>query len=435
MKTLESLVRTFVESNPRDAAQAFERLDVADAVRTIEKLPFRAIGLLLERLSPHKAGQILSWMDLARTRELLATMTPRQAALILQYFEEGKREEALSGLPESIARQLRELLHYPPDTAGGMMEPRVTSIQSDLTVQGAIAALRRAPRQTLYYLYVTDPDGKLVGVLNMRDLMLASPRDPIDSLIHRQILAVPATMDRSEVVALMRRHRFLAVPVVDVEGRLIGVIKHDEALRASQLEAFEDLQRMVGAGGDERALSPVRTVVKRRLPWLYVNLLTAFLAAAVVGLFEGVIQQVTALAVLLPIVSGQGGNTGAQALAVVMRGLALREILAGAAKRVIVKEAIAGLLNGLAIAVVTAAAVWLWSHSPGLALVIGLAMIVNMVMAGLAGAAIPIFLKALNRDPAQASSIFLTTVTDVVGFASFLGFALLFLPLLVQSPG
>jgi magnesium transporter len=187
---------------------------------------------------------------------------------------------------------------------------------------------------------------------------------------------------------------------------------------------------MVGAGSDERALSPVSIVIKRRLPWLYVNLLTAFAAAAVVGIFEGVIQKVTALAVLLPIVSGQGGNTGAQALAVVMRGIALREILKGAAKRVIMKEVLAGLFNGLAVAVATGAAVWVWSRSMGLSLIIGLAMIVNMVVAGLSGAAIPIILKKLNRDPAQSSSIFLTTVTDVVGFASFLGLATIFMFLL-----
>jgi len=265
----------------------------------------------------------------------------------------------------------------------------------------------------------------------MRNLLLASPRDTIESLMSREIMSVPGTMDREEVFMLMSRHRFLALPVVDADGRLIGVIKHDEALRAGQLEAFEDLQKMVGAGGDERAISPVSTVVKRRLPWLYVNLVTAFAAAATVGLFEGVIQKVTALAVLLPIVSGQGGNTGAQALAVVMRGLALREILTGAAKRVILKETVAGLLNGIAIAVATSAVVWVWSRNIGITLVIGLAMIVNMVVAGLSGAVIPIALKKFNRDPAQSSSIFLTTVTDVVGFAAFLGLASLFMSLLI----
>jgi magnesium transporter len=431
MKTLESLVRTFVETHPKDAANALEQVDAAEAVKILDRLPSRLSGLLLERLTPPKAGSILEGLEPNRTHELLAGMSPRQASLVLQHLEPGRREEALAGLPDTKARELRDLMHYPPETAGGMMEPRVASIPMDLNVQSAIAILRKAPRQTLFYLYVTDGDGKLAGVLNMRNLLLASPRDTIESLMSPEIMSVPATMDREEVLTIMRRHRFLALPVVDADGRLIGVIKHDEALRAGQLEAFEDLQKMVGAGGDERALSPVSTVVKRRLPWLYVNLVTAFAAAAVVGVFEGVIQKVTALAVLLPIVSGQGGNTGAQALAVVMRGLALREILTGSAKRVILKEAMAGLLNGIAVAVATSAAVWVWSRNIGITLVIGLAMIVNMVVAGLSGAAIPIVLRALNRDPAQSSSIFLTTVTDVVGFAAFLGFAAAFMPLLV----
>ena len=430
MKTLESLVRRFVESHPQDAAKALEELDTDEAIKTLERLPARLQGLILERLSPQKAGAIFEQFDSVQVRELLASMPPRQASFVLQHMDEGKREEALKALPYASSRQLRELMHYPLEMAGGMMEPRVASIPVDLNVQSAIAVLRNAPRQTLYYLYVTDREGKLVGVLNMRNLLLASSKDTIESLMSREILSVPATMDREEVLTLIRRHRFLALPVVDEEGRLIGVIKHDEALRAGQLEAFEDIQKMVGAGSDERALSPVSIVIKRRLPWLYVNLLTAFAAAAVVGIFEGVIQKVTALAVLLPVVSGQGGNTGAQALAVVMRGIALREILTGTAKRVIMKEVLAGLFNGMAVAVATGAAVWVWSRSMGLSLVIGLAMIVNMVVAGLSGAAIPILLKKLNRDPAQSSSIFLTTVTDVVGFASFLGFATIFMFLL-----
>jgi magnesium transporter len=432
MKTLESLVRTFVEGHPQDAANALEEIDASEAVKILDKLSLRLAGLLMERLTPQKAGAVLEQLSPARTRELLAAMPPRHASLVLQHLDSDRREEALVTLPESRARELRELMHYPPETAGGMMEPRVASIPMDINVQAAISVLRKAPRQTLFYLYVRDRDGKLVGVLNMRNLLLASPRDTIETLMSREILGVPANTDREDVLKLMRRHRFLALPVVDDGGRLIGVVKHDEALRAGQLEAFEDLQKMVGAGGDERALSPVSTVVKRRLPWLYVNLLTAFAAAAVVGVFEGVIQKVTALAVLLPIVSGQGGNTGAQALAVVMRGIALREILSGSAKRVIVKEALAGLLNGVAIAIVTSAAVWVWSHNLGITLVIGLAMIVNMVVAGLSGSAIPIILRALNRDPAQSSSIFLTTVTDVVGFASFLGFAAIFMSLLLR---
>jgi magnesium transporter len=242
---------------------------------------------------------------------------------------------------------------------------------------------------------------------------------------------VPASMDREDAANLMRQGRFLAMPVVDAEQRLLGVLKAEHALHAVQQEAFEDLQKLVGAGGDERALSPVPTVIRKRLPWLYVNLVTAFLAAAVVSLFEDILARVTALAVLLPVVSGQGGNSGAQTLAVVIRGIALREILSGSTRRILLKEVLAALFNSVAVALVASGAVFVWSRNAGLAVVIFLAMIVNMVVASLAGATIPLVLKRLGRDPAQSSSIFLTTVTDVVGFASFLGFAVVFAPLLM----
>jgi magnesium transporter len=431
MENVESIIRFFVEKHPRDAAQAFENMEVDQTVPVLNKLSIRELALLFERFSPYSAAAILEKLDPLVVRDLLSIMSPRKASIVLHQVEQQKREETLTQLPTKSARQIREFMSYSPETAGGMMEPRVASIPVDLTVEQATNFLRKAPRQALYYLYVTDSEEKLVGVLNMRELLLASPGEPIGSLIHRELLSVPAQTSREDVINLMRRHRFIALPVVDNDHRLVGVIRHDEALRAGQLEGFESLQKMVGAGEDERALSPISTVVKRRLPWLYVNLLTAFLAAAVVGLFEGTIQKVTALAILLPIVSGQGGNTGAQALAVVMRGLALREIVAGVRKQVIFKEMLAGLLNGLAIAVVTGGAVWLWSKNYGLGLVILLSMIVNMVAAGLSGAAIPLILRAINRDPAQSSSIFLTTVTDCIGFASFLGFAVLFMPLLV----
>jgi magnesium transporter len=173
------------------------------------------VGLLMEWLTPQKAGAVLDLLSPVRTQKLLAAMSPRQASLVLQYLEPAKREEALVGLPHTKARELRGLMHYPPETVGGVMEPRVASIPMDLNVQSAIGVLRKAPRQTLFYLYVTDHEGKLVGVLNMRNLMLASPRDTIKSLMSREIMSVPGTMDREDVLILMRRHRFLALPVVD----------------------------------------------------------------------------------------------------------------------------------------------------------------------------------------------------------------------------
>ncbi len=428
---LESLVRSLVLRHPEDAARSLESLKPADAGAILRRLPARSAGAVLERIAPAPAGAILREIGREGTLELLGHLEPRHAAAILQQVDEPLRGETLAELPEHRVRQIRSLLEYPEHTAGGMMDPQVTSLPIDLSVRDAIQAIRRAPRRTLYYLYVTGRDGRLAGVLNMRELLLAAPRDPIADLVHHELVTVPATMERDELAALMRDRRFIALPVVDAEGRLLGIVKHDEVIEAVQEEAFGDLQKLSGAGEDERALSAVRVVVKKRLPWLMVNLGTAFAASAVIGMFEGIIERVTALAVLLPIVAGQGGNTGAQSLAVVIRGIALRELGPGTGRRVLAKETTAAVLNGVAIALVTGLAVLLWDGRFGLVLVIALAMVVNMAIAGLAGAGIPLMLRSLGRDPAQSASIFLTTVTDIVGFAAFLGLALLLMRYIV----
>ncbi|MGQ0635829.1 MAG: magnesium transporter [Planctomycetaceae bacterium] len=439
MKTLESLLQVFVELHPDEAAHALEALGADEAHDLFNGLPARGVAGLLARLSPQTAAPIVSRLDAERVGELLAEMSPRAASVVVHQLDEARREEVLSGLPAHVSRPLRDLAQYARETAGGIMEPRVAALPIDLSVEEAISMIRKTPRESLHYLYVTDRDGRLTGVLTMRDLLVAAPRDPIEKLVRRDVTSVPATMDREEVVNLMTERRFMALPVVDYDGRLIGVVRHNDALQAGQLEAFEDLQKIAGAGADERALSPVSVVVRSRLPWLMVNLATAFLAAAVVGLFEATIEQVAALAVLLPVVAGQGGNTGAQSLAVVIRGLALREIISGLGGRVVRKELLAGVINGVLVALVTSLTVLVWqlflaqaspTRAMALAVVIGLAMVINMAAAALSGSVIPLMLKALGFDPAQSSSIFLTTVTDIVGFASFLGFAVVFLPLL-----
>ena len=430
MKPLESLLHSFVELHPEDAARSIESLDPGEAGRLFGTLPEPVAARLAERLNPHIVAPIFERLDPEHALRLLSSIAPRPASAIVHHLTDDVRTSMLEKLPEGTSRQLKELFAYPAETAGAMMEPRVVSFSIDLTVEQATSAIRKARRDALHYLYVTKRDGSLAGVLNMRDLLLSMPDAKIEPMVRRNVLTIPETMPSDEVVALMRDRKFLALPVVDIDGHLLGVVKHNEALETGQLEAFEDLQKMVGVGGDERALSPVSIVVKRRLPWLIVNLVTAFMAAAVVAVFEDTIAKIAALAVLLPIVSGQGGNSGAQSLAIVMRGLALREILSSNRRRVIIKEITAGLFNGIAVALVTAAAVYFWKWNVGLALVILLAMIVNMVAASLAGAVIPMILKALGRDPAQSASIFLTTVTDIVGFASFLGFAVLFMRLL-----
>jgi magnesium transporter len=238
------------------------------------------------------------------------------------------------------------------------------------------------------------------------------------------------TATTDEMVELLTQHVLSSLPVVDDEGHLVGVVRYEQLVTAAQENASVDLQTMFGASRDEKALSKPLFAVKKRLPWLQINLLTAFLAAAVVGLFEETIATYTALAILLPVVAGQSGNTGAQALAVVIRGLALREISSAHWRRVVLKETMVAALNGVAVALSTALAVYIWSRSFGLTLVIGIAMVMSMAIAGTAGAGIPLLLNKLGQDPAQSSSIILTTVTDVAGFFSFLGIATLFITLL-----
>ncbi len=425
MPSTEHMIKAFIEQHPDDAVRALETFDKPSAVKLLTRLPKKALHSVFERAKPENSAQWLVDLPMDMQRELLMSIHMTQAGILLKHLEESHRAEILSGVSEQVAHRILEMSRYDPDMAGGIVDARVTTLPDDLTVQQAIARVRRAERQTLYYLYVTNRDGQLVGVLNMRDLLLSGAKESIRSILSPNVLSISATMPREEAIQLMCDRGLIAAPVVDDQHHLIGVIKHAQAMQASQEAPFVDMQRMVGAGGDEKAMSPATTVVARRLPWLCINLLTAFVAAGVVGMFEDTIARFTALAVLLPVVAGQGGNSGAQSLAVVMRGLALKEIKPGMRWRVLLKEALGGLINGLAIGVITAAAVWFWQPNVGLALVIGLAMPITMLAAALAGTAIPMALQAMGRDPAQSATIFLTTVTDVIGFLSFLGLAAL----------
>jgi len=277
----------------------------------------------------------------------------------------------------------------------------------------------------VFDIFLVDEDRRLTGVVALQEIVLARPNHPLAELSNGAPASVHAMSTREEVVEVLNQRRLATLAVVDVDGRLLGVIRHDALIAAAQEEMSVDIQTMVGVSKEERALSKATFAVRKRLPWLQINLLTAFLAAAVVGMFEGIIAKFTALAVLLPVVAGQSGNAGAQALAVTMRGLVLREISLRHWPKIVAKEATTGLVNGLAVAATTALGVYLWSRSLGLVLVCVFAMVIAMVAAGLAGALVPIVLKRLGQDPATASSIILTTVTDVVGFFSFLGIATL----------
>ncbi|MEW6161356.1 MAG: magnesium transporter, partial [Verrucomicrobiota bacterium] len=266
---------------------------------------------------------------------------------------------------------------------------------------------------------------RLVGIVPLRDLVFRRPERTVGEIMSRAVKFLQVDADQEEIARQFEHYHYLALPVVDADGRLVGIVRSSDALEIARAEATEDMQLMVGLSGEERALTPWRKSIGRRLPWLYINLATAFLAAAVVGFFESTIAQWTALAVFLPVIAGQGGNAGMQTLTVIIRDLALGEITPGDGRRALMKELTLGVVNGLAIGVVVGVAGFLWKGSLALGIVAMLAMVLNQVSAALAGVAIPFGLKAMRIDPALASSIFVTTVTDVAGFFFFLGLAVL----------
>ena len=420
----------FVRLYPYEVAALLEEEPPESTARLLAAWDPARSTAAIERLTPEVAAEVLARLDADTARAVLGALDPARVAVLLARLDDDARRDRLALVAPSTAAEIQELQRYPPGSAGQLMEVATLTLRPDTTSASALMRLRAARRRQVHDVFVVDADGRLTGVVRVQDLATAEPDTWLESLTRPPVAFVLPVASREEVVELFAERRLSSLPVLDVDGRLLGVVRHAAVVVAAEAEASADIQTMVGASAEERALSPALFSVKKRLPWLELNLATAFLASAVVGLFETTIARFTALAVLLPIVAGQSGNTGAQALAVTMRGLVLREIRTRHWPQVTSKELRVGFINGVAIALTTAAGVWLWSRSGGLALVIGASMIISMVAAGMAGATIPIVLSAFGRDPAQSSSIFLTTVTDVVGFLSFLGIATLLAGLL-----
>jgi magnesium transporter len=354
--------------------------------------------------------------------------------MIFLDIEEDLRLKLLDHLSEKNKKQIQELLTYPKGSIGNIMSTDFLAFRNNIIISDAMNKIRersRAKAPPASYVYVVDAENHLVGILNMRDLIVGDENAELETIMIKNVFSLDAFTQREDAANELHSRKYFAAPVVDNEKHLLGIVKADQLLKQAQQEASEDILKMFGVGSEERAFSPLLFSLRKRLPWLHINLVTAFMAASVVAVFEGIIAKITVLAVFLPIVAGQGGNAGSQSLAVVMRGLVMREISPRESKIMLLKEGKIGLVNGIVIGLITALVAWLWKGNPYLGLVIGLAMIVNLVAAGLSGAFIPLTLKALGQDPAQSSSIILTTVTDVIGFFAFLGFAVIFQNLLI----
>ncbi len=426
---------------------ALERDDLAGAVGVIESLQPADRADLVEGLSDADQVALLSHLDPAESADVLEEMQDEDAAALaerlpvlelIDILDEMEADEAADVLgdlsPERAALALREmeepheiipLLQYPDDTAGGLMTPAVVTLRRDWRAQEALDELRRMgpTADSAYYLFVTDRAGVLQGVVGLRDLVVALPETVIESMMDPNVVSVSVTADQEYCARTLSRYGFLALPVIDEDGRLVGVITADDLIEVAENEATEDMYRMVGISGEERVFGPLRFSVIKRLPWLAVNMITLFVAITVVNAFEWVIASMVALATFLPLVSGQGGNAGSQTTTVIVRGMALGEVDVRNGIRALTKELAAAAINGAIIGLGTGAAIYIWKKEPVIALAAAVAMVLNFLMGALAGVLVPLGLKLIRVDPALASAAFVTAVTDTLGFLFFLGIA------------
>ena len=428
------LVQKLIEHDLRAAAHILENMPESEAADALKSLPIPLAIRVAKALQINYAAELLKDADDQFLNELTQQLDPQFLASMLMRLPVEARERMSQHISRKLRGQIRELLDYPEGSIGRTMTTDFVALKKGYSAEEAIEKIRALAKKQYpsSYVYVVDEENRLIGVLNMRELMLAAPDKTLDEISRKDFFALHCFTDRQDAANELAKRKFFAAPVVDSENHILGIVKAERMIQGVQEEITKDIQRMFGAGADERVFSTIIFSLKKRLPWLHINLATAFLAAAVVAMFEGIIAQLTILAVFLPVVAGQGGNAGAQSLAVVMRGIVMREIPKDRIFDLIIKEGKIGAINGAVIGVVTALVAYVWYGNPFLGVVIGLGMLVNLIFAGLSGASIPLIMKKIGIDPAQSSSIILTTVTDVLGFLAFLGFAVLFQSFLVS---
>src|SRR6478736_4383756 len=431
-----NLLNLLQKQHPADLAQVFDSLLDTERQTVFSLLVERNGRLAMEAVSemgPEAGAKLLTGRSPEEIAKLLQEIPSDDAAALIDYLPEELSTEVLELMRRRESGQVESLLEYGEQTAGRIMNPQVFALNEDLTVGEAITALQSSRDvEMVFYLYVVDARRHLVGVTSLRRLLLVSPETPLKRIMTPEVTSVRVDTDQEEVARQVASYNLLAVPVVDEENKLVGIVTVDDVIDVIKDEAAEDLLRLAGVSGDDGIATPPFESFRKRLPWLAINLVTAFVAASVVSLFEGTIEKVTALAIFMPIVAGMGGNAATQTLTVVVRALALGELSWASARKALLKESLVGIGNGLTLGVLAALVVWVTKGNPMLGMVLGMAMVVNMFVAATAGTLVPLGLKAMKIDPALASSVFITTFTDVVGFASFLGLATVFLGYLVK---
>ncbi|MEO6235955.1 MAG: magnesium transporter [Vicinamibacterales bacterium] len=432
-----NLVNLLHKQHPADLAQVFTELGDKDRHAAFALLAERNSKLAMEALSelgPEKGAALLADRSPEEIARLLHDLPSDDVAAIIDNLPEPVSTAVLELIEKRPGDEVGDLLEYDEQTAGRIMNPKVFALSEDMTVGESITMLQGSRDvEMVFYLYVVDARRHLVGVVSLRRLLLVAPPTPLKRIMTTDLTSVRTDTDQEEVARLVASYNLLAIPVVDEENKLVGVITVDDVIDVIKDEATEDVYRLAGVAGDDRVFSTALESLRKRVPWLEVNLVTAFLAASVVALFEGHIKNLPVLAVFMPVVAGMGGNAATQTLTVIVRGIALGELTWANSRKALLKEAAVGVGNGVACGIVGALIVWVWKGDLILGLILCAAMIINMFIAATAGTVIPLALRAMKIDPALASSVFITTLTDVFGFASWLGLGSFFIKYLKPS--
>ncbi len=437
---LETLNRTLNYGMPEYTRQMLNSLSAADIAHLLESSPPRQRSILWKLIPVEDEGDVLNELGEEVRQFFINQMNVHELINIIEDQDVDDIADILQQLPQKITHQVlnsmdlqnrqrvEEVLAYPENTAGGLMNTDTVTVRGDITVEVALRYLRQHKTlpQPLDQLLIVDRTDHYLGTVSISDLLTADTSTLLGELTDETRQAIPVTMEDTHVAQLFEREDLVSAPVIDERNRLLGRITVDDVVDVIRDEAEHSIMSMAGLDEDEDTFAPVFRTTRRRAVWLGINLITAFIASGVIGMFQETIDQVVALAVLMPIVASMGGIAGSQTLTLIIRAMALGQIGKSNTTWLLGREGMVGLLNGLLWAAIVAAAAMIWFEDQTITLVIGLSMIINLLVAVLAGAMLPLILKSLRIDPALAGSVILTTVTDVVGFLSFLGLATLF---------
>ena len=435
MGATPNLLNLLQKQHPADLAQVFSELHERERHSVFNILVEKNGKLAMETLSelgPDKGAELLALRSAEDIARLVQEIPSDDAAVLIDKLPEELSAVVLELIRPKPGGGVSELLEYEEQTAGRLMNPNVFALAEGLTAGESITALQTSRDvEMVFYLYVVDDRRHLVGVVSLRRLLLVPPDTPLKRIMTTEVYSARVDTDQEEVARQVASYNLLAIPVVDAENKLVGIITVDDVIDVIKDEATEDVLRLAGVSAEDSVrMAPIESL-RRRVPWLLVNLVTAFLAAYVVSKFQATIKIVPILAAYMPIVAGMGGNAATQTLAIIVRGIALGELTWTNARQALIKEGLVGLGNGVANGLVAGLIAWGFSRGDwALGLILMLAMIVNMFVAATAGTLIPLGLRALKVDPAIASSIFITTFTDVLGFLTFLGLGTAFIQFL-----